>query len=441
MFPHWQYLLEDLFGPVSAVYARRGDAPAQALGRGGRALRGDRRRRRLRGPRVRRRRDRVGQLLLGGPGQPPRAARAAGRRHPRQRGGGPAQLRRPAQGVHPDAGLEPRPARPARLSGDVDRRARTTPSSTTGSRPSGSSSCGPPRCGTPFRWDLFAGARGVQLAELALRSSDEGRRVEIPRLGSGMTATHPLPGRATPLEIARAGLGGRLPAADLAARLRRRPRRLGRRRRSDRLGVHPALPRPPVGPRVRGRRGDGHRPARHGPVLVAGQGADREHGRARRRPPQRGPVRRRRLRGGHRPPRRRREPFAHPDHRRLRVPARVRAVGRRRGDPDGQPRARRRRPRPSRLPGRLRRAAEAGEPAGDPALARRGVRPGAGRLLGRRRLRVRRRDRARPDRPVRRPASTASSCRCSTRPRRSRCAAGSRPGSGSTPATTSATPT
>src|ERR1700722_16014458 len=34
--------------------------------------------------------------------------------------------------------------------------------------------------GTPFRWDLFAGARGVQLAELALRSSDEGRRVEIP---------------------------------------------------------------------------------------------------------------------------------------------------------------------------------------------------------------------------------------------------------------------
>jgi hypothetical protein len=32
----------------------------------------------------------------------------------------------------------------------------------------------------PFHWDLFAGARGVQLAELALRSSDEGRRVEIP---------------------------------------------------------------------------------------------------------------------------------------------------------------------------------------------------------------------------------------------------------------------
>ena len=99
------------------------DAPAQALGRGGRALRRDRRRRRLRGARVRRRRHRLGELLLGGPRQPPRAARAAGGRHPRQRGGRPAQLRRAAQGVHPDAGVEPRPARPARLPGDVDRRA------------------------------------------------------------------------------------------------------------------------------------------------------------------------------------------------------------------------------------------------------------------------------------------------------------------------------
>ena len=34
--------------------------------------------------------------------------------------------------------------------------------------------------GEPFAWDLFAGARGVQFAELAVRSSDEGRRVEVP---------------------------------------------------------------------------------------------------------------------------------------------------------------------------------------------------------------------------------------------------------------------
>jgi predicted dehydrogenase len=36
--------------------------------------------------------------------------------------------------------------------------------------------------GTPLRWDLAEGARGVQLAELALRSSAEGRRVDVPAL-------------------------------------------------------------------------------------------------------------------------------------------------------------------------------------------------------------------------------------------------------------------
>ncbi|MCM2392123.1 Gfo/Idh/MocA family protein [Streptomyces albipurpureus] len=36
--------------------------------------------------------------------------------------------------------------------------------------------------GEPYRWDLLAGARGVQLAELALRSSAEGRRLNVPEL-------------------------------------------------------------------------------------------------------------------------------------------------------------------------------------------------------------------------------------------------------------------
>ncbi|MEV6520991.1 Gfo/Idh/MocA family oxidoreductase [Longispora sp. NPDC051575] len=35
---------------------------------------------------------------------------------------------------------------------------------------------------TPFPWDFMAGVRGVQLAELGLRSAREGRRVEIPEL-------------------------------------------------------------------------------------------------------------------------------------------------------------------------------------------------------------------------------------------------------------------
>ncbi|MFE6779192.1 Gfo/Idh/MocA family protein [Streptomyces sp. NPDC057702] len=34
----------------------------------------------------------------------------------------------------------------------------------------------------PWRWDLLAGARGVQLAELGLRSSAEGRRLTVPEL-------------------------------------------------------------------------------------------------------------------------------------------------------------------------------------------------------------------------------------------------------------------
>ncbi|MFG1866711.1 Gfo/Idh/MocA family protein [Micromonospora arborensis] len=38
--------------------------------------------------------------------------------------------------------------------------------------------------GEPFRWDFLAGARGVQLAELGLRSAREGARVEVPELRS-----------------------------------------------------------------------------------------------------------------------------------------------------------------------------------------------------------------------------------------------------------------
>jgi predicted dehydrogenase len=34
----------------------------------------------------------------------------------------------------------------------------------------------------PYTWDLWAGARGVQVAELGLRSSREGRRCQVPEL-------------------------------------------------------------------------------------------------------------------------------------------------------------------------------------------------------------------------------------------------------------------
>ena len=34
----------------------------------------------------------------------------------------------------------------------------------------------------PYHWDLLAGARGVQLAELGLRSSAEGSRLDVPEI-------------------------------------------------------------------------------------------------------------------------------------------------------------------------------------------------------------------------------------------------------------------
>ncbi|GAB3117375.1 Gfo/Idh/MocA family oxidoreductase [Streptomyces calidiresistens] len=37
-------------------------------------------------------------------------------------------------------------------------------------------------CDEPYTWDLLAGARGVQLAELGLRSASEGRRLDVPEL-------------------------------------------------------------------------------------------------------------------------------------------------------------------------------------------------------------------------------------------------------------------
>ncbi|MDX3069101.1 gfo/Idh/MocA family oxidoreductase, partial [Streptomyces sp. ND04-05B] len=34
----------------------------------------------------------------------------------------------------------------------------------------------------PYHWDLLAGARGVQLAELGLKSSAEGVRLDVPEI-------------------------------------------------------------------------------------------------------------------------------------------------------------------------------------------------------------------------------------------------------------------
>ena len=143
---------------------------------------GHRRRRRVRHLRAGRRRRRADQLLLGGAGQPRRAGRVPGRRHRGQRRRRAAQLPGPAPRRPPRSRCGTRTCRPPSASATSGRRCRTTRSSTTASRRSGSCSCGTSSTDAPYTWDLLAGARGVQLAELGLRSAREGRRIEVPEL-------------------------------------------------------------------------------------------------------------------------------------------------------------------------------------------------------------------------------------------------------------------
>ncbi len=159
-----------------------GHPPPAPLGRVGHPVHGHRRRRRLRHLRTRRRHRRADQLLLGGPGAPRRTRRVPGRRHRGVGRRGPAPLPRPAPRAHPQTGLEPRPAGlravpRAVARGPRQRRVRQRVQGAVGAVPA---ACRPRRA---WRWDLAAGARGVRLAELARRSSAEGRRLAVPEPG------------------------------------------------------------------------------------------------------------------------------------------------------------------------------------------------------------------------------------------------------------------
>ena len=143
MFPHWHYVLEQIFGPVRAVTAHVDHPHPAALGRGRRALRGDRRRRRVRHLRARRRRSSPRSTPPGRSGSTatswsssrstaPRAARSPGC----ATAGSSTGPTTPKPVWNPDL---PATERVPRRSG---RRCRTTRSSTTASRRSGSCSCG-----------------------------------------------------------------------------------------------------------------------------------------------------------------------------------------------------------------------------------------------------------------------------------------------------------
>nr|WP_231979328.1 Gfo/Idh/MocA family oxidoreductase [Tessaracoccus coleopterorum] len=114
MFPHWNYLLENLFGPCVPSTRRR---RSTSRGAGTRRARSTRPRPRTRptacsSSRAGRRPD---QLELDHPRQPRRASGVPRRRHARLGGGRP--VRRQAAGPQPDAeaGVEPGPGRRARL--------------------------------------------------------------------------------------------------------------------------------------------------------------------------------------------------------------------------------------------------------------------------------------------------------------------------------------
>jgi predicted dehydrogenase len=183
MFPHWQYLLEDLFGPVSAVYARRAihlpkrwdesgtpydvtadDAAYAVLEFASGALASVNASWAVRVNR----RELLELQVDGTHGSAVAGLRECAIQH---------KVSTPLPVWNPDL---PDPLDyqamwtgvPDNAAFDNGFKAQWELFLTDAAR------------GRPFPWDLFAGARGVQLAELAIRSSDEGRRLEMPEPGA-----------------------------------------------------------------------------------------------------------------------------------------------------------------------------------------------------------------------------------------------------------------
>ena len=173
----------------------------------------------------------------------------------------------------------------------------------------------------PWHHSLLEGAKGVQLAELALGELEaRARWVDVPPLslaGERARAEEGRPCRLTPATLRKPqAVELRLPKPDRGLAAYRmgapspfpgqgerplQPRRLRGRacrlrsacrarslaHRRDRLGRDDRLSPPSLGARLLGRRGDGHGAARHGPRLAECAGADPPLGRRRqgRRPP------------------------------------------------------------------------------------------------------------------------------------------------------------
>ena len=239
-----------------------------------------------------------------------------------------------------------------------------------------------------FRWNLLEGAKGVQLAELGMKSWKQqkvaGRAEAQPmKRDRILTIKLPTPGALEEFAIHEPRQFQRpkkpftrkaLAAAHVVADPLLGEGALARRR--DRLGCDAGLPPPPLVVGLRRGRGDGHRAARHGARLdqFARAGAPLDPGRRQGRC---GGERR-----GHRPSPGRKDVLDRGNHRRLRRAMRGDREARRPHHPDGEPRARRFGEVTRGLRTRLRPHPGAGEGAGDHPLAGRDVRSGAGGVLG-----------------------------------------------------------
>jgi len=179
MFPHWQYLLEDLFGPVRAVYARRAihlprrwdesgepydvtadDAAYAVLEFAGGAIASVNSSWAVRVNR----RELLELQVDGTHGSAVAGLRECAVQH---------KVSTPMPVWNPDL---PDPLDYPSMWTDVPDNA----SFDNGFKTQWELFLKDAALGRPFPWNLSAGARGVQLAELAMRSSDEGRRVEVP---------------------------------------------------------------------------------------------------------------------------------------------------------------------------------------------------------------------------------------------------------------------
>jgi predicted dehydrogenase len=179
MFPHWHYLLEDLFGPVSSVYARQSTHVNRRWDEAGEPYEVTA--------------DDAAYAILEFAGGAIASVNSSWAVRVNRR----ELLELQVDGTHGSAvaGLRncavqhkvstPMPVWNPDLPDPLDYQAMWTDVPDNGEFDNGFKAqweqfLRAAAAGVPFKWDLFAGARGVQLAELALRSSSEGRRVEIP---------------------------------------------------------------------------------------------------------------------------------------------------------------------------------------------------------------------------------------------------------------------